>query len=373
MFQKTKYWTKLEDGRVQCDVCPRDCRLHDGQLGLCFNRAAVNGEIVLTTYGRSSGFCIDPVEKKPLNHFLPGTPIFSLGGIGCNLTCKFCQNWTISKEQDAVLKTLVAEAIASPAVFERLQNPLVSRAEIDAICRASGDWDAGVPPHFDVLADAALPAAIAETAHRLGCKSVAFTYNDPVVFLEYAIDTAVECRKRGLKTVAVTAGYISPGAREDFFAHMDAANVDLKCFTEHFYQRLCSGHLNDVLDTLIYLKHQTDVWFETTTLLIPGENDGDGELDAMTKWVVKELGPDVPMHFSAFHPAWKMQDKPRTPHATLLRARRIAMDNGVRYAYVGNVHDLDAESTYCHNCGVRLIGRDWYVLSDWNLDGHGRC
>ena len=240
-------------------------------------------------------------------------------------------------------------------------------------CKKSQNWDISKSREFDTLADAASPEAIAQTAHELGCKSVAFTYNDPVIFLEYAVDTAIECHKLGVKTVAVTAGYISPEPAREFFSHMDAANVDLKCFTEDFYQRLCTGHLQDVLDTLVYLKHQTDVWFETTTLLIPGENDSDQEIDAMTKWVVRELGPDVPMHFTAFHPDWKMRDIPATPHATLLNARRIAQANGVRYAYVGNVHDLDAESTYCHGCGARLIGRDWYVLSDWNLTDDGHC
>ncbi|HEY9164365.1 MAG TPA: AmmeMemoRadiSam system radical SAM enzyme [Magnetovibrio sp.] len=321
-----RYWHKLEEGHVQCDLCPRACKIHDGQRGLCFVRAAQNSEVVLTTYGRSSGFCVDPIEKKPLNHFLPGTPVFSFGTAGCNLTCKFCQNWDISKARE-----------------------------------------------FDVLADAATPEAIAQMAHQLGCKSVAFTYNDPVIFLEYAVDTAIECHKLGVKTVAVTAGYISPEPRREFFAHMDAANVDLKGFTEEFYQSLCTGRLADVLDTLVYLKHETKVWFELTTLLIPGQNDSPAELDAMTKWVVKELGPDVPMHFTAFHPDWKMRDIPATPHDTLLQARRIALNNGVRYAYVGNVHDLAAESTYCHGCGERLIGRDWYVLSEWNLTHDGHC
>lgn len=321
-----RYWHALNDGRVQCDLCPRLCKMKDGQRGLCFVRGAQNGEVVLTTYGRSSGFCIDPIEKKPLNHFLPGTPVLSFGTAGCNLTCKFCQNWDISKARE-----------------------------------------------FDVLAAQASPQKIAETAKALDCKSVAFTYNDPVIFLEYAVDTAQACHALGIKTVAVTAGYISVEARREFFSHMDAANVDLKCFSEDFYQRLCTGHLHDVLDTLVYLKHETDVWFELTTLLIPGENDSAEELDAMTKWVVGELGPDVPMHFTAFHPDWKMRDIMRTPHATLLQARGIALENGVRYAYVGNVHDLMAESTYCHGCGERLVGRDWYVLSDWTLDGTGHC
>ena len=322
----TAHWHRLDDGRVQCDVCPRACKLHDGQRGLCFVRGATGGEVVLTTYGRSSGFCVDPIEKKPLNHFLPGTPILSFGTAGCNLACKFCQNWDISK---------------------------------------SREWD--------TLADQATPEAIASAAQRLGCRSVAFTYNDPVIFMEYAIDVADACRAVGIKSVAVTAGYINDAPRREFFAHMDAANVDLKGFTETFYHDVCAASLAPVLDTLRYLKHETPVWFELTTLLIPGLNDGDAELDAMTRWVVEELGPDVPMHFTAFHPDYKLLDRPPTPAATLSRARMIALANGVRYAYTGNVHDEAGGSTICHACGARLIGRDWYTLTEWNLTADGRC
>jgi pyruvate formate lyase activating enzyme len=322
----TKYWHKLDDGRVQCDVCPRFCKLHEGQRGLCFVRGNQDGAIVLTTYGRSSGFCVDPIEKKPLNHYLPGTPILSFGTAGCNLACKFCQNWDISKSRE-----------------------------------------------FDTLQDQASPATIARAAQTLGCKSVAYTYNDPVIFMEYAIDVARECRKLGIKSVAVTAGYMAPEARAEFYQHMDAANVDLKGFTEDFYFKICGGHLEPVLDTLKYLKHQTKVWFEITTLLIPGHNDSDEEIDAMTRWGVANLGTDVPWHFTAFHPDWKMLDVPPTPPSTLTRARQIAMRNGVRYAYTGNVHDEHGQSTYCHHCGTRLIGRDWYEITAWQLDEHGRC
>ncbi|HLF96898.1 MAG TPA: AmmeMemoRadiSam system radical SAM enzyme [Methylococcaceae bacterium] len=322
----THYWHALADGRIQCDVCPRFCKLHEGQRGLCFVRGNVGNEIVLHSYGRSSGFCIDPIEKKPLNHFLPGTPVFSFGTAGCNLACKFCQNWDISKSRE-----------------------------------------------MDALLDAASPERIAQVAQELGCRSVAYTYNDPVTFHEYAIDTARACREKGIKSVAVTAGFVCPEPRAEFYRWMDAANVDLKSFSEDFYHRICGGHLAPVLDTLRYLKHETSVWFELTTLLIPGENDSDAELEAMTQWVVENLGPEVPMHFSAFHPDWKMRDIPPTPLATLQRARRIALKNGVHYAYVGNVHDKTDESTYCRHCGQRLIGRDWYVLSEWNLDEKGRC
>jgi pyruvate formate lyase activating enzyme len=322
----TKWWHRLADGRVQCDLCPRACSLREGQRGLCFVRANLDGQVVLTTYGRSSGFCVDPIEKKPLNHFLPGTPILSFGTAGCNLACKFCQNWDISKSRE-----------------------------------------------IDTLADQASPETIARAAERLGCRSVAFTYNDPVIFHEYAIDAAQACRERGIKSVAVTAGYVCPEPRAEFYRFIDAANVDLKAFTERFYHQIAAGHLEPVLDTLTYIKRETDVWLEVTTLVIPGANDSDGELEELSGWLVEHLGPDTPIHFTAFHPDWKMRDRPPTPAATLERARRIAMRNGVLYAYTGNVYDKAGGSTYCHSCRKILIGRDWYVLSDWNLTADGRC
>ncbi|MCH8096360.1 MAG: AmmeMemoRadiSam system radical SAM enzyme [Proteobacteria bacterium] len=321
-----RFWHRLDDGRIQCDLCPRYCRLRDGQQGLCFVRARAGDGIVLTTYGRSSGFCVDPIEKKPLNHFLPGTPVLSFGTAGCNLACKFCQNWDISKSRE-----------------------------------------------IDTLAETASPAAVARAARALDCRSVAFTYNDPVIFHEYAVDVAQACAEAGVKCVAVTAGYVTPEPRAEFYRHIDAANVDLKGFTEAFYKKLCSASLAPVLETLEYLKHETGVWFELTTLLIPGENDSDAEIEAMTQWVVERLGPEVPMHFTAFHPDWKMLDTPPTPPATLTRARAIAIKNGVRHVYTGNVNDFDGQSTYCHGCGARLIGRDWYRLSDWRLTPEGRC
>ena len=322
----TKYWHALEDGRVECDLCPRACRLKEGQQGLCFVRACKAGEVVLTTYGRSSGFCVDPIEKKPLNHFYPGSAVFSFGTAGCNLACRFCQNWDMSKSRE-----------------------------------------------MDTLADAASPWDIAERAQQLGCQSVAFTYNDPVIFMEYAIDTAVACHELGVKTVAVTAGYISAAPRAEFFRYIDAANVDLKAFTDSFYHQLTGAHLQPILDTLVYLREQTQVWLELTTLLIPGENDTEAELNEMTRWVVANLGPDVPMHFTAFHPDWKMRDKPPTPPQTLTLARDIAAANGVHFAYTGNVHDRRGGSTYCAHCGGLLIERDWYQLGQWNLDSTGNC
>ncbi len=322
----TKYWHALEDGRVQCDLCPRFCKLQEGQEGMCFVRARQDNRIVLTTYGRSSGFCVDPIETKPLNQFLPGTPVLSFGTAGCNLACKFCQNWDMSKSRE-----------------------------------------------MDTLADEASPETIARAARELGCRSVAFTYNDPVIFHEYAIDVAQACREAGIQSVAVTAGYMCEEPRGEFYRYMDAANVDLKAFTERFYHQVTNSHLQPVLDTLLYLKHETKVWFEITTLLIPGENDSDKELDELSRWVAERLGPDVPLHFTAFHPDWKMRDTQSTPPATLARARRIAMGNGLRYVYTGNVHDEAGGSTLCHRCGTVLIGRDWYRLTEWNLTEAGRC
>jgi pyruvate formate lyase activating enzyme len=289
-------------------------------------RANLEGRIVLTTYGRSSGFCVDPIEKKPLNHFLPGTSVLSFGTAGCNLTCSFCQNWHISKSRET-----------------------------------------------DTLAERADPGTIARAAEELGCRSVAFTYNDPVIFHEYAIDVARACRERGVRTVAVTAGYVCAAPRAEFYRWMDAANVDLKAFTERFYRKLAAGQLDPVLDTLRYIQQETDTWLEITTLLIPGENDSDGEINALTRWIVDELGPDVPLHFTAFHPDWRMRDVPATPPATLSRARSIALKNGVRYAYTGNVIDPEGQTTHCHDCGAILIGRDGYSLVRWALTEGGRC
>ena len=321
-----RWWHMLDDGRMQCDLCPRDCRLHEGQRGLCFVRMRRGEQMLLTTYGRSSGFCVDPIEKKPLNQFYPGSSVLSFGTAGCNLACKFCQNWDISKSRD-----------------------------------------------MDSLADAASPEAIAQAAQRLGCKSVAFTYNDPVIFAEYAMDTADACRARGIKTVAVTAGYIHDQPRREFFAKMDAANVDLKAFTDEFYVKLTGAHLQPVLDTLKYLRQETDVWVELTTLLIPGYNDTPQEIGAMSEWIVSELGADVPLHFSAFHPDYRMANVPPTPLETLIQARQIAQATGLRYVYTGNVHNLEGDTTNCPSCGSALIVRDWYEIKQYRLTPDGHC
>lgn len=320
-----RWWEPLEDGRIRCFLCPRDCKIAEGKRGFCFVRANEGGRMVLTTYGRSSGFCVDPIEKKPLNHFLPGTSVLSFGTAGCNLGCRFCQNWDISKSRE-----------------------------------------------IDRLADEASPEQIAEAAVRSGCRSVAFTYNDPVIFAEYAIDIAAACREQGVKTVAVSAGYITPEARPEFFEAMDAANIDLKGFTDEFYRKLAFGQLQPILDTLRYLRHETNVWLEITTLVIPGWNDDDPQLHAMSEWIAEHLGPDVPLHFTAFHPDFKLQDKPPTPASTLSRAREIALTKGLHYVYTGNVHDSDGGSTYCPKCGELLIERDWYQLGRYRIS-NGKC
>jgi pyruvate formate lyase activating enzyme len=321
-----RWWHRLDDGQIECDLCPRDCKLGDGQRGLCFVRQRAGDQMVLTTYGRSSGFCIDPIEKKPLAQFYPGSSVLSFGTAGCNLACKFCQNWDISKSRE-----------------------------------------------FDRLTDEATPEQIARAAAAHGCTSVAFTYNDPVIFAEYAMDVADACHARGVKTVAVTAGYIYPEPRRELYAKIDAANVDLKAFSEDFYHRVTASHLAPVLETLEYLRHETEVWLEITTLLIPGYNDSDAELEAMSGWLVEKLGPDVPLHFSAFHPDYKMTDVPPTPLSTLRRARQIARNAGLLYVYTGNVHDTEGDTTCCPGCGKALIVRDWYEILDYRLTPEGAC
>ena len=321
-----RYWSKLPDGRLRCELCPRFCALRDGQRGMCFVRMREGDRLVLDTYGRSSGFCIDPVEKKPLNHFLPGTPVLSFGTAGCNLACKFCQNYDISTAKSV-----------------------------------------------DRLADSASPEALARAARQAGCASVAYTYNDPVIFLEYAVDTAIACRAEGVRSVAVTAGYIEPEPRAEFFAQMDAANIDLKGFTPEFYRKLTGAHIEPVLDTIAYVARETDCWLELTTLLIPGENDSPAEIEAMAGWVMENCGADTPLHFTAFTPQHKMPDHARTPAATLLAARDIAKRAGLHHVYTGNIHHEPSQSSYCSGCGAKVIGRDWHQLTDWHLDATGHC
>lgn len=320
-----RWWHKAGSAAIQCDLCPRACVMKDNDRGFCFVRQNIDGEMALTTYGRSTGFCIDPIEKKPLNHFLPGSSVLSFGTAGCNLGCRFCQNWEISKSRE-----------------------------------------------IEMLSEEASPEQIAEAAVGSGCRSVAFTYNDPVIWAEYAIDTARACHARGLKTVAVTAGYIMPEARKEFYSVIDAANVDLKAFSELFYSKVTMSSLAPVLDTLRWLRHETDVWFEITNLLIPTLNDSQDEVAQMCEWLVENLGTDVPLHFTAFHPDFRMQNIPRTPAETLSRARLQAKEAGLRYVYTGNVSDKSCQSTYCPNCKDCVIERDWYTLGSYKIKD-GRC
>lgn len=320
-----RYWESLEETLIQCNVCPRYCKLRTGKRGFCFVRQNIDNKLVLTTYGKSSGFCIDPIEKKPLNHFYPGTSVLSFGTAGCNLGCRFCQNWDISKAQE-----------------------------------------------MDKLMDSASPEKIAKVAKKLNCHSVAFTYNDPVIFLEYAVDIAKECKRNGIKTVAVSAGYITKEARNEFYSVMDATNIDLKAFTQTFYKKLCFANLEPILDTLIYLKNETNVWFEITNLIIPNQNDAIDELKQMCNWVLENLGPHIPIHFSAFHPDFKMLDTPPTPPETLINARQIALDLGLKYVYTGNVHHVEGDTTFCSSCNTPIIERDWYEIGTFKLK-NGSC
>lgn len=322
----TRYWHRLENGKLQCDLCPRFCQLNPGQRGLCFVRGRVGDEVRLLSYGLSSGFCIDPIEKKPLNHYLPGTPVLSFGTAGCNLACRFCQNWDISRSRQT----------------ER-------------------------------LCDSASPEQLARTAAAHDCRSVAFTYNDPVIFHEYAIDVALACHELGLHSVAVSAGYVCPEPRMEFYRHMDAANIDLKAFTDRFYRRICGGRLAPVLDTLEYIHHKTDTWLEITTLLIPGENDSDTEIAKLARWIHQHLGDQVPLHFTAFHPDWKMLDYPPTSIASLQRARMIAREEGLKFVYTGNLPDEEGNTTYCPECEQPVICRAGYVIRNWQLTPAGDC
>jgi pyruvate formate lyase activating enzyme len=321
---EARYW-HLEGKRVVCEACPRDCALSEGQHGFCFVRKNEGGQLVSLAYGRPNAVAVDPIEKKPLYHFLPGSKILSLGTAGCNLGCKFCQNWDLSKA-----RSLHGRSMELP------------------------------------------PQRVPGLADQEGCASVAFTYNDPTVFVEYAIDAARVCRELGFATVAVTAGYTSGQARRDLYEVIDAANIDLKGFTDDFYEQHCLAHLGPVLETIEHAVKR-GVWVELTTLVIPGHNDTDQELQAEARWIVEHLGRDVPLHFSAFHPDYKMQDLPRTPTATLRRARQIALDAGLRYVYTGNVTDEEGSTTYCPGCHRPVIQRAWFAVTSNPLVDSNSC
>ena len=321
-----KYQSTLKDNKAQCLICPRKCILGESQRGFCHVRQNIGGEIILTSYGYNTGLAIDPIEKKPLYHFYPGSKTLSFGTLGCNMGCMFCQNWHISKSK---------------------KNP-------ENLLKIS-------------------PEQIALLAKKENCKSVAFTYNDPVIFFEYAIDTAKECHKLGIKTVAVTAGYINPEPRAEFFEHMDATNIDLKAFNNEFYKKLCLADIEPILDTIKYVKNETNCHLELTTLLIEGYNSSEKEITEECDWIVKNLGEDVPLHFSAFFPAWKLQNVPPTNPETLFKAYEIAKKAGIRYIYTGNIIDEKGSTTYCHNCKKAIIKRRGHVITEYNLKESGVC
>ncbi len=320
---KLAQWWKPEGDKILCTLCPRYCKIGDGKPGFCYIRQNHGGELYTTGYGKPTGFAIDPIEKKPLNHFLPGTSVLSFGTAGCNLGCKFCQNWSISKAKLDELNSLTAS-----------------------------------------------PEEVVNLAKHYNTPSIAFTYNDPTIFGEYVIDISKIAREEGIKSVMVTAGYIDKEARKDVYKNIDAANVDLKGFTERFYHKLTFSHLYDVLNTLIWLKNETDVWFEITTLLIPDENDSGEEIKNECDWILKNLGDSIPLHFTAFHPDFKMINKERTPEVTLTKARNIALKLGIKFCYVGNVYNLEGQTTYCPTCNKQLIRRNWHSVIANKLNGN---
>jgi pyruvate formate lyase activating enzyme len=310
-----KWWEEAPNGKLLCTLCPRYCTIGEGQNGFCYIRTNIDGKLYSMGYGRPTGFAIDPIEKKPLSHFLPGTEVLSFGTAGCNLGCKFCQNWSISKA--------------------KLDNSNTFYAS---------------------------PEDVIIYAKKNNVPSIAFTYNDPTIFGEYVIDISRLARREGIKTVMVTAGYIDKIARKEVYEFIDAANVDLKAFSENFYHKLTFSHLSDILDTLLWLKTETDVWLELTTLLIPDENDSSEEIEKMCAWIMENLGDEVPIHFTAFHPDFKMRNKSRTPEATLQKAYLIAKQAGIKFVYLGNIHNSETQTTYCPKCNEDLIIRDWHSI-----------
>ncbi|MGM9992749.1 MAG: AmmeMemoRadiSam system radical SAM enzyme [Candidatus Bruticola sp.] len=317
------YWeTKTTDGQLQCQLCPRQCILSPEQRGFCFIRHHINGHIINTSFAKTTGAAIDPIEKKPLYHFLPQSRVLSFGTLGCNMGCRFCQNSHITKN-------------------------------------CHNNLSLSLPPQKVGLA-----------ALNYSCSSVAFTYNDPIIWADYAIESAKVCHSLGLQTIAVTAGYIKAKARIEFFSYMDAANIDLKSIRPQFYKNYCQVDIEPILDTIIYVKEHTKCWLELTNLIIPDLNDSEQDLKDLSRWIVKELGPDVPIHFSAFHPAYLMKDKAKTNLTSLLKARDIALESGLHYVYTGNIAHPASQSTYCIKCGRLLIERllNLIEFKDLNLE-----
>ena len=315
-----KYQNILQNGKTECTICPRNCNLSEGQEGFCHVRKNVNNNIELITYGYNTGLAIDPIEKKPLYHFYPSTPILSFGTIGCNMGCMFCQNWHISK----------------------------SKANPESLNKTS-------------------PEEMVEIAKKYKCKSVAFTYNDPIIFFEYAIDTAKLCRKNDIKTVAVTSGFMNPEPAKEFFKYMDGANIDLKGFSQKFYGKNCLAKLQPVLDTINIAVNETNCHVELTTMLIEGENDSEEEIKSECQWILENLGDSVPLHFSAFFPKFKFEDRNPTQFKTLIKAYNIAKSTGLKYVYTGNLSSIETSTTYCKTCGKPIIIRNGYQILEYHL------
>jgi pyruvate formate lyase activating enzyme len=323
-LHEARWWETEPNGKVHCYLCPRHCHIGEGQAGFCFIRANEGGKLYSLGYAHPAALQIDPIEKKPLNHFLPGTRVFSMGTAGCNMGCFFCQNWDISKS------------------------------------RSDQVHSSHMPPE-DVV----------QLAIRSGCPSIAFTYNEPTIWGEYVIDICAAAKEYGINTVMVSNGYITYDSFHDIYDHIDAANIDLKAFTESFYGRVTLTHLQPVLETLQWLKNETNVWFELTNLMIPTLNDDPTETRKLAEWVLKHLGPDVPLHFTAFHPDFKLRDKPKTPPETLHNARAVAQDVGLHYVYEGNISS-DGAHTSCSSCGTLLIRRSWHHVEENRLKD-GAC
>lgn len=323
-FYPAKYYEKLSGKIVQCNLCPNRCILSEGQIGLCKARKNIDGELYSMTYGKVSSVHVDPIEKKPFFHVLPGSKAFSIATTGCNLRCSFCQNWQISQ------------------VFS---------------------WEAQTQE--------ATPEQVVEAAVQSRAESIAFTYNEPIIFYEYMLDIAKLAKQQGLKTVVVSAGYINPEPLRELLPYLDAYKVDLKAYKESFYQKLTGGHLAPILETMKIIK-QSGTWLEIVNLLIPGENDSEEEIREMAKWIKENVGDEVPLHFSAFHPMYKLQNLPPTPPETVIKAREIAMEEGLKYVYVGNISYPEGESTYCPESGEVAIERKSYFILSNNLK-NGQC
>lgn len=321
---KARYYDKLPKNRVKCRLCPWECTVEPGDRGICQVRANRDGIYHSLVYGRVAAHHVDPIEKKPLFHFHPASTAFSVATAGCNVECKFCQNWELAQRKPEELNSVVMS-----------------------------------------------PNKLARTAAGAGCVSLAYTYNEPTIFTEFMIDTAAESRSLGLRNVVISNGFINPAPLRDLCKVIDAYKVDLKSFRESYYADVVSGQLAPVLRSLEILKEE-QVWTEIVYLIVPTLNDSDAEIRDMTKWVFQTLGPDVPVHFSRFYPQYKLRNLPPTPTSTLMRARKIGLDSGLHYVYLGNIPGNEGECTYCPACGEVVIGRTGYRVNTLALSD-GRC